>query len=53
VHERLERGGGGGVVTVCYVRERIDGGGGYPCVVSFGKWFTEKNFVNHFPIFYT
>ena len=35
------------------VRERTEGGGGYSCVVSFGKWFTEKYFVNHFLIFYT
>ena len=38
---------------MCSVRERTEGGGGCSCVVSFGKWFTEKNFVNHFPIFYT
>ena len=45
--------GGAEFVSMCSVRERTEGGGGCSCVVSFGKWFTEKNFVNHFPIFYT
>ena len=48
-----KEGGGGVFVSVCYVRERTEGGGGYSCVVSFGKWYTEKYFVNHFLIFYT
>ena len=31
------------------VKDRAEGVGGEVCV--FGKWFTNKNFVNHFPNF--
>ena len=46
MHERPVR-GMGGVVSVCYVRERTEGEG----AVSFGKWFTENFSVNRFPNF--
>jgi hypothetical protein len=47
VRERLES----GFVVLC-ARETRKGEGVSVCVVSFGKWFTEKNFVNHFFFFF-
>jgi hypothetical protein len=35
-------------ILQCYVKDRAEGVGGEACV--FGKWFMEKNFVNHFPV---
>ena len=36
-------------ILQCYVKDRAEGVGGEACV--FAKWFTKKNFVNHFPNF--
>jgi hypothetical protein len=33
-------------ILQCCVKDRAEGVGGEACV--FGKWFTKKNFVNHF-----
>ena len=33
-------------ILQCCVKDRTEGVGGEACV--FGKWFTKKNFVNHF-----
>ena len=36
-------------ILQCCVKDRAEGVGGEACV--FGKWFTKKNFINHFPNF--
>ena len=36
-------------ILQCCVKDRIEGVGVAACV--FGKWFTKKKFVNHFPNF--
>jgi hypothetical protein len=36
-------------ILQCYVKDRAEGAGGEACV--FGKWFTKKLGVNHFPNF--
>ena len=46
MRERLE----GGFVVLC-ARENKRGEWVSMCVVSFGKWFKKKNFVNRFPFF--
>ena len=35
-------------ILQCCVKDRAEGVGGEVCI--FEKWFTKKNFVNHFPI---
>jgi hypothetical protein len=47
VRERLE----GGFVVRC-ARETRRGEGVFVCVVSFGKWFTEKKFHKPFSVFF-
>ena len=36
-------------ILQCCVKDRAEGVGGEVCI--FEKWFTKKNFVNHFPNF--
>ena len=36
-------------ILLCCVKDIAEGVGGEACV--FGKWFTKKKFVNHFPNF--
>jgi hypothetical protein len=36
-------------ILQCCVKDRVEGVGGKACV--FGKWFTKKLDVNHFPNF--
>jgi hypothetical protein len=36
-------------ILQCCVKDRAEKVGGEVCI--FGKWFTKKNFVNHFPNF--
>ena len=37
------------ILQCCVKDSKRGGGGGETCV--FGKWFTKKKFVNHFPNF--